>query len=84
MVSNLRLLRTRKGLTIREVSKMLGIPETELCRIEKGQAYIPPKWRPKIADFFGVPISEICDITTGWPVLVDMEMPKLVRKNISK
>lgn len=84
MVTNLRILRTRKGLTIREVSQKLNIPETELCRIERGLAYVPPKWRGKLADFYGVPISEICDEATGWPILVDMEMPKLVRENISK
>ncbi len=80
MVTNLRLLRVRKGLTVRKVAAQLGVNETWYCRMERGQNYIPPHYRQKLAEFFGVPVSEICDKATGWPVLVDMPMPKLVRK----
>ena len=80
MVTNLRLLRVHKGLTIRKVATQLGFNESWYCRMERGQNYIPPHYRQKLADFFGVPISEICDEITGWPILVDMKMPKLVRK----
>lgn len=80
MVTNLRLLRVCKGLTVRKVAAQLGVNETWYCRMERGQNYIPPHYRQKLAEFFGVPVSEICDEVTGWPILVDMEMPKLVRK----
>ena len=80
VVTNLRLLRVRKGLTLRDVSRELGIHDTWLCRIERGQNYIPYHWRHVLADFFGVPVSEICDPETGWPILVDIPMPNLVRK----
>ena len=80
MVTNLRLLRVRKGLTVRKVATLLGFNESWLNRMERGQNYIPPHLRKKLADFFGVPISEICDEATGWPILVDMPMPKLIRK----
>ncbi|MCG0277779.1 MAG: helix-turn-helix domain-containing protein [Thermanaeromonas sp.] len=80
MVTNLRLLRVRKGLTVRKVAAQLGVNETWYCRMERGQNYIPPHYRQKLAEFFGVPVSEICDPTTGWPVLIDQPMPKLVRK----
>lgn len=80
MVTNLRILRVCKGLTVRKVAGQLGVNETWYCRMERGQNYIPPHYRQKLAEFFGVPVSEICDEVTGWPILVDMEMPKLVRK----
>jgi len=80
MVTNLRVLRVTRGLSIRELSQELEVHETWLCRIERGQNYIPPHLRQKLADFFGVPVSEICDELTGWPILVDMEQPDLVRK----
>ncbi|MDN5331413.1 MAG: helix-turn-helix protein [Tepidanaerobacteraceae bacterium] len=80
MVTNLRILRVKRGLTIRKLAKELEIHECWLNRMELGQSYIPPHLRQKIADFFGVQVSEICDEATGWPILVDMEMPKLVRK----
>jgi|GEM_PF-1380347 len=80
MVTALRLYRVKTGKTLRQVARELGIPEVGLCRVERGQGYIPPAWRQKLASFFGVPVSEICDPTTGWPVLVDMEMPKLIRR----
>jgi transcriptional regulator with XRE-family HTH domain len=80
MVTNLRLLRVRKGLTARKVAALLGFNESWYCRMERGQNSIPPHYRQKLAEFFGVPVSEICDETTGWPILVDQPMPKLVRK----
>jgi len=80
MVTNLRLLRVRKGLTLKDMAAQIGLNETWYCRMERGQNYIPPHLRQRLADFFGVPISEICDEVTGWPVLVDMEMPKLIRR----
>lgn len=80
MGTALRLYRVKTGKTLRQVARELGIPEAGLCRVERGQAYVPPPWQQKLADFFGVPVSEICDPTTGWPLLVDAPMPKLVLK----
>ncbi len=80
MVTNLRLLRVKTGKTLRQVAQELQIPEVGLCRVERGHAYIPPAWREKLTSYFNVKISEICDPETGWPVLVDMPQPKLIRK----
>lgn len=80
MVTNLRLLRVRKGLTLKETAAQINLNETWYCRMERGQSYIPPHLRQKLADYFNVPVSEICDEVTGWPILVDMPMPKLIRK----
>ncbi|GFN22440.1 helix-turn-helix domain-containing protein [Thermanaeromonas sp. C210] len=71
MVTNLRLLRVRKGLTLKYMAAQIGLNETWYCRMERGQNYIPPHYRKKTAEFFGVPVSEICDEATGRPVLVD-------------
>ncbi|MCG0276604.1 MAG: helix-turn-helix domain-containing protein [Thermosediminibacteraceae bacterium] len=81
MVTALRVYRVKTGKTLRQTAQELGISEIQLCRIERGQSYIPPHLRQKLANFFGVPISEICDEATGWPILVDMEMPKLIKKH---
>lgn len=70
MVTNMRLLRVAKGLTLRQAAKGLGMHESWYCRIERGQAYVPPHLREKLAGFYGVPVNEICDPVTGWPVLV--------------
>ncbi len=80
MVTVLRVYRVKTGKTLRQVARELGIPEVGLCRVERGQAYIPPAWREKLADFLAVPVSEICEEATGWPVLVDMPQPKLIRR----
>lgn len=53
MVTNLRLLRVRKGLTLKDMAAQIGLNETWYCRMERGQNYIPPHLRQKLADFFG-------------------------------
>lgn len=82
MVTALRLYRVKTGKTLRQVARELGIPEVGLCRCERGQAYIPPAWRERLAKALGVQVEDICDSETGWPVLVDMEMPKLIRRKM--
>lgn len=69
-VTNLRVLRVKTGRSIREFAKILGMPENVLNRIERGQLYVPPKWRRPLAEALGVPEEEICDPRTGWPRLV--------------
>lgn len=81
MVTALRVYRVKTGKTLRQTAQELGISEIQLCRIERGQSYIPPHLRQRLADFFGVSISEICDETTGWPILVDQPMPNLIKKH---
>ncbi|MGB9813474.1 MAG: helix-turn-helix domain-containing protein [Thermovenabulum sp.] len=71
MVTALRILRVKRDLTIKELSQKVGVNTTWYCRMERGQSYIPPHLRQKLADFFGVQISEICDPKTGWPILID-------------
>lgn len=80
MLTNLRLLRLKAGLTVRAAAKELGVHETWLSRIEKGRAVVPESWREKLAAYYKVPPEELYDPATGWPVLVDMPMPKPVRR----
>lgn len=81
IVTALRVYRVKTGKTLRQTARELGISEMSLCRIERGQAYVPPGWRQKLADFFGVPVSEICDPATGWPTLIDQPKAKPVRRS---
>jgi len=69
----LRICRLKKGKTLRQVARELGVSEVGLCRIEKGQAYIPPAWRKKLINYYDVSPIEIFDPETGWPVLIKEE-----------
>lgn len=73
MVTVLRLRRVKTGKTLRQVARELGISEIGLCRIERGQAYVPPKWRRPLAEVLGVEPEEILDPKTGWPKFVESE-----------
>lgn len=69
MVTRLRLLRVRRDLKLCEVARRVGLNQTVLSRIERGQMWVPPKWRAVLAGFYGVSAEEICD-ERGWPVVV--------------
>jgi DNA-binding XRE family transcriptional regulator len=61
MVTALRIARIKTGLNLRAFAKNLGIPETTLCKIERGTHYVPPAWRPKLAEAVGLTVEEICN-----------------------
>lgn len=75
MVTRLKVLRAKTGLTLRQTAKEIGIHETFLCRIERGQSYLPPNLRERLAAFYGVKVETICNPQTGWPVLVKPRKP---------
>ena len=66
MITALRLARTKTGKTMRHFAREHGFAETALCRIERGQAYIPEKWRQRLASSLQIGIDELCD-ERGWP-----------------
>lgn len=68
MVTQLRMIRTARGLTIRELAKMTGIHEICLNVTDLGQKYAPLKWRKPLADALNVPVDSIFD-ENGWPIL---------------
>ena len=61
MVTALRIARIKTGLSLRAFARNLGIPETTLCKIERGTHYVPPAWRSKLAEAVGLTIAEICN-----------------------
>lgn len=61
MVTALRIARIKTGLSLRAFAKNVGIPETTLCKIERGTHYVPPGWRPKLAEAVGLRVEEICN-----------------------
>ncbi|HHY39480.1 MAG TPA: helix-turn-helix transcriptional regulator [Clostridia bacterium] len=70
MVTALRLRRVRTGKTLRQFAREIGINEGTLIRIERGQCYVPKKWREPLAQALGVDPEEVLDPQTGWPRLV--------------
>lgn len=83
MLSVLKLERLKKGKRRREVARELGIPEVALCRVENGQAYVPPGWRSRLADYYGVSPSELWN-EYGWPLIVVDRLPVIGRYADSK
>lgn len=69
MVTEIRLLRVKTGSTIRAFAREHGFSEGMLIRVERGQAYVPPNWRSRLAQALGVRVEDICDPATGWPRL---------------
>lgn len=67
MKTNIRVLRSARYPTVREFANKVGIPETQLCRIERGRSWIPPKWRELLAKALGVETEAFCDPVTGMP-----------------
>ncbi len=72
MVTALRIARIRTGMSMRAFAKVVGIPETTLCKIERGTHYVPPAWRPKLAEATGLKVEDICD-EEGLPLLERVE-----------
>lgn len=58
-MSNLRELRTKKGMTLKQLSENIGIPIGTLGNYEQG--FRTPRFATAntIAEYFGVPIEEI-------------------------
>ncbi|TDA64500.1 MAG: XRE family transcriptional regulator [Clostridia bacterium] len=69
MITALRLARMKTGKTLRSFANENHFSEVMLSRIERGQAYVPPNWREKLAQALGVRVEDICDPVTGWPRL---------------
>jgi DNA-binding XRE family transcriptional regulator len=61
MITALRIARIRTGMSLRDFARKVGIPETTLCKIEKGTHYVPPAWRPKLAEALGIRVGEMCN-----------------------
>jgi transcriptional regulator with XRE-family HTH domain len=63
----LKAIRNEKGLSQRDLSKMMGISQAHLCEIEKGTRHkdMTYSMMEKIAEALGVPVQEIIDAEKG-------------------
>ena len=68
MVTAMKVLSIRKGITIREVARNAEMDEGTLYNFSKGKSILPERNRERVAQVLGVPVSSICD-GNGWPVL---------------
>ncbi len=55
----LRLLRERRGLTVRELGKMLSVHNTYVSQMESGKKTPNVAMVTKIADIFGVTVDQL-------------------------
>ncbi len=77
LVTRLRIIRTCRGETIREIPTRIGICPATLNRIDRGYSYAPAKWRKPLDDALGVRTSEIFD-QFGWPLIHRSKEPVAV------
>ncbi len=68
MVTTLRLLRIKTGMTQQDFAKQHGLNVSVLSRLERGREYIPPTWRAVLTEVLGVSERDICD-ERGFPKL---------------
>ena len=72
VVTKLRLARIMQGRRLIEAARELGIPAASLSRVENARSYVPPRWREKLAAYYGLSGPELWD-SLGWPVVVEGE-----------
>ena len=70
MVTMMRMVRTEKGYTIRDLAHQNGFSVVNLNRLDLGQGYCPAHWRKPLAEALNVPASSLFD-KNGWPLLVN-------------
>lgn len=64
-MNRLRQLRERKGLTMKDTARALGLPYTTYVNYEKGTREPGSEMLMKLADFFGTSIDELLGKETG-------------------
>ncbi len=55
----LRGLRTKQGLTVRQLGNVLGVDHSHITKIERGENIPSLPLALKIADFFGVSVDQL-------------------------
>lgn len=59
MPGGIRDARLAKGLSIRALSELCGVPKTSLSKVEQGKAGLTPKYRLALATALDLPLSQI-------------------------
>lgn len=57
----LRFLRTRHGLTVRELGHAVGVSDSHISRMEKGQSLPTITLAFKIAQYFNVSLDDLAN-----------------------
>jgi transcriptional regulator with XRE-family HTH domain len=55
----LRMLRTKRGFTVRELGNILGVDHSHITKIERGENIPSLPLALKIAEFFGISIDQL-------------------------
>ena len=73
--SNIRYERKRRGLTIDDFAKVIGMAPGFLCLIERGQRGTSVKNMVAIAEFFDISLDDLItkDLSNGGADMKDME-----------
>jgi repressor LexA len=67
MPNNIRELRNKKGLTMRELADRMGIHHTTIAKLERSERRLSMDWVEKIAKALEVSINELIGTTKGLP-----------------
>ena len=65
-MNNLGHYRTKAGLTQEELSKMTAIPESAICRAEKGVSDLPGQRWKALAVALECSVDELLDVRENW------------------
>ena len=63
-MNNLKQLRKKKGLTLMNLSKELGLPDSTLSQYENGKRQISIRKAKKLAEYFGVSVGYLLGLDT--------------------
>lgn len=73
---NLRILRKKSGLTMKQLGEKIGVAESTISLYEKGTREPDNATLFKLADYFGVSVDYLLGRTdTPTPETSDLEMP---------
>lgn len=68
MPGGIREARLAKGLTIRALSELTGVPASSISRSERGKGGLIPKYRLAVASTLDLPLSQIPEpFPNRWP-----------------
>ena len=83
-MNNLKILRSRKGVTQQQVADFLGINRVSYTDFENGKTNIKPEYLAKLSDYYGVSIDVILGrLTVGGDVAIKeiVQKPELVAED---
>ena len=55
----LREIRARRGVSVREVARQVGVDPSYVSRVERGEKQASPAFRQRLADHYNVPTDDL-------------------------